>query len=61
MTQLTLDIAPTQAACCAKSNVANLTFGNNPENRLCLSCGEHWYDSRRYSRKDWDALMEAAA
>ncbi len=50
--------------CCAKSNIANLAFKGDVANRVCLSCGEHWYGADgaviRYTRKEWDAFMETA-
>lgn len=49
----------TEQACCPKSNIANLTFKTNIDNRVCLSCGAHWYDGKRYTRKEWDLMMEA--
>jgi len=49
--------------CCARSNIANLAFKGDAVNRVCLSCGEHWYGAEglviRYTRKEWDALMDS--
>jgi hypothetical protein len=33
-------------------------------NKICLSCGSHWYglpdDVKFYTRKEWDAWIESA-
>lgn len=62
---MTADLFGHHQPCCPKENVANLAFHDTAVNKVCLSCGEHWYgtpaDTVRYQRKQWDALMEAAA
>lgn len=56
---------------CTHNNVANLDHrkGYPPDtvlmvNRICLSCGAHWYSqegsAKEYTRAEWDAYVNAA-
>jgi hypothetical protein len=28
-------------------------------NRICLDCKQHWHKGKEYTRKEWDAWLEA--
>jgi hypothetical protein len=49
--------------CCPNPNIKTMT-DRAIINRMCLTCGVHWYgqpdDLMRYSRKEWDAWMNTA-
>ena len=34
--------------------------GERVVNRVCLRCGQHWHGGREYTRREWDALLDAA-
>lgn len=42
--------------CCTKRNIKTL----QQNNAVCLICQRHYYEGREYTKKEWDALMEAA-
>ena len=43
---------------CEHKNIANLA--QSIESRVCLSCGQHWYEGKEYTRAEWDAWVNAA-
>lgn len=53
----------TDRTCCDRQNLNRMLRA--PEvNDICLSCGMHWWKRhgkvRRYTRAQWDALMNGA-
>lgn len=54
-------------SCCKKPEIFNSDYKDGDwrgnvrvvENRVCRNCGRHWWDGKEYTRKEWDALMEA--
>lgn len=56
----------TESCDCKKQNIVDMSFRQDREmwtNRMCLTCGEHWYGKgasvKRYTRKEWDDLMDS--
>lgn len=42
---------------CEHKNVA--TLSQSIENRVCLTCGHHWYEGKEYTRAEWDEWMNS--